>query len=71
MAFRRDRSDESYELEGEIENQTAKAWLINFTNVDKQVWVPKSQAEMLDLNESTGKCTIRVRGWFAEKENLA
>lgn len=63
------KSDESYELEGIVETQTAKAYLIEFTN-GKKCWVPKSQCELLgDLEE--GKGMFRIKEWFVEKEKLA
>jgi hypothetical protein len=63
--------DEKYvELEARIETQTAKAYLLEFTNTGEQCWVPKSQ--VYDRNQmGDGIWMFSISEWFVKKENLA
>lgn len=63
------RDDRYIELEARIETQTAKAYLLEFTNTGTQVWVPKSQ--VYDYNEtSPGRYLFAIKEWFVKKEGL-
>ena len=59
--------DESVEVEGRLEHETAKAKLVEFTNGPK-VWVPKSQ--IVSERENGETVIYVIKEWFAKKENL-
>ena len=63
--------DDWVELEGVVEHRSAKAMLFNGVNMDGPVWIPLSQMEIVESSSRPGALTtIKVKGWFAKKENL-
>lgn len=54
------------ELEGRIETQTKKAYLVELTNTGTMVWIPKSQ--VYDRNEiGDGLWLFAVSTWWVGK----
>lgn len=67
MGFR--NGDEIVEIEGAIEAQTAKAYLI-IPTIGEQCWIPKSQVK--DVRD-TGDPNVKVfmiTDWIARKNGL-
>lgn len=67
MGFR--TGDEIVEIEGEIEAQTAKAYLI-IPTIGEQCWIPKSQVrDVKDTNDPKVKVFFLTE-WIARKNGL-
>jgi len=59
------------ELEGVVENHSAKAVLFRADTWDKAEWIPRSQSELVMQPESDvpGAAVLYVRRWLARKNN--
>lgn len=64
------REDKLYEFEGRIEAQTAKAYLIEFTNNGEEMWVPKSQIRGEPEATTPGRYMFTLTEWIAKKNGL-
>lgn len=60
--------DATFEFEGRIEVQTAKAYLVFPTMGPEQCWVPKSQTVSMSEPDFDGNRTFVVTKWWADKQ---
>jgi hypothetical protein len=56
------------ELSGEIRFETERAIL--FCDGNKEVWLPRSQIEDIDLTTSPPSAVITIPEWLAENKEL-
>lgn len=64
----RKSNDDTVELEGILEHETEKAYLVDFGLADK-VWMPKSQVR--DVQQGSGRTTaFTVTEWIANEKGL-
>lgn len=63
------KNDEWVELQGIIEQPTGKAVLFLADDWDKAEWIPRSQMEILQIDEDADPkhYVIHVKKWLAEK----
>ena len=64
----RDEID-TVELEGRIEHATEKAYLVDFVDGDKPIWLPKSLVSYIS-EEPEGLSAFEVPKWWAKKTDL-
>jgi len=54
-----------------VEAETAKAVLVVIPDLNKKVWIPKSQVhEDSEVEEKGDEGALAITAWFAEKEGL-
>jgi hypothetical protein len=61
--------DETIEVEGHIEVQTAKAVLF-FPTIGEKCWIPKSQIVSMSEPDTEGNLMIEMTQWIARKNGL-
>ena len=59
--------DEMLEFNGVIVASSAKAWKFEADQWKEAAWIPKSQSELVDLDESNKQCVMRIKAWLCEK----
>lgn len=63
--------DFTYELEGKIEFETEKAYLVVPTLGPPQIWIPKSQIANKTEKDPEGNVIFTVTQWWAENSDMA
>ena len=53
-----------------LKRETAKAILVNFKHISKDVWIPKSIMDDLELNKEPDKSSAYIPDWFLEKNEI-
>jgi hypothetical protein len=56
-----------YEFHGDIVASSEKAWKFKSDTWDKAEWIPKSQCEIVELDEHEHRATLRIKQWLCEK----
>lgn len=67
-SFAREDDDKGVTIEGRIEHETQKAYLVNWTN-GGQTWLPKSCILESDINGNL--ITTTVKTWWARRNGHA
>lgn len=61
------RSDEVMEFHGTIITTTPKAIRFTADQWSEPAWIPKSQAEIIDLDETSQRATLHIKMWLCKK----
>ena len=52
-------------------HETEKAWLVSADGSNEEVWLPKSQCDLVPENSNPGDdCWLMIPKWLAEKLSL-
>lgn len=65
------KQDEFLQFDGDLENTTPKAYLFKGDGWPNAEWVPKSQVEVVDINEDKTRATLKIKKWLCEKNGWA
>lgn len=62
------REEHWLQFHGELaKNGTAKALFFKADNWTDEQAIPRSQCEIVDLDEDTGRATLRIKEWLCKK----
>jgi hypothetical protein len=61
------KQDAYYEFHGEVVASSEKAWKFKSDTWDKAEWLPKSQCQVVDMDEHEHRATIKIKQWLCEK----
>lgn len=57
------------EFHGTLVGSTAKAYKFEADTWGEPLWVPKSQAKIIEMDEATKRCTMHIAKWLCQKNN--
>lgn len=68
MGFR--SGDESVEIECKVIKTTAKAYLVEDTTTNTEIWLPKSQVYSMSGPDIDGNVAVQISEWIAKQKGL-